>query len=282
MYKLRLTLLNKEVMRALLTMAGDNLLAIALVPGLLAFAAAALALERAALWLLRREQAADAAADKKGGLGDDAAAAAARQAARERRARRHEAVVTPLVVANVAATLLLPCYAVFRLQAHPFPALLLTVGALVLQMKVCVVGGRQRAGGLATTPFARLDTKQCQATLTPTTHPTSTNKHSNTQKKQLMSFHHNCWHLRALRRKYGAGARAFGERGGADAAGGPPAPWAALAYPENLTVGNMLFFLAVPTLVAQVNYPLLPRRRPALVLRWAALFLALGSLELLL
>jgi hypothetical protein len=55
-YRLRLSLLNREVLRALLHMAGDNRTVILAVPGLLAFALAALAVERLALALLRREQ----------------------------------------------------------------------------------------------------------------------------------------------------------------------------------------------------------------------------------
>ena len=55
-YRLRLTLLNREVARALLTMAGDNRLCILAVPGLLVFAAASLAIERVALALLQREE----------------------------------------------------------------------------------------------------------------------------------------------------------------------------------------------------------------------------------
>jgi hypothetical protein len=67
-----------------------------------------------------------------------------------------------------------------------------------------------------------------------------------------MSYHHHNWHLRTIRRRRGPGARAPGERGGG---GGDEveAPWCALAYPENLTVNNMLFFLAVPTLTYQVR-----------------------------
>jgi hypothetical protein len=55
-YRLRLSLLNREVLRALLNMAGDNRTVIFAVPGLLAFALAALAIEWLALGLLRREQ----------------------------------------------------------------------------------------------------------------------------------------------------------------------------------------------------------------------------------
>jgi hypothetical protein len=34
---------------------------------------------------------------------------------------------------------------------------------------------------------------------------------------------------------------------------GTSAEWAVLRYPENLTVANMLYYLAVPTLTYQVN-----------------------------
>jgi len=56
MYRLRLTLLNEEVIRALIHMAGDNLSCIVAVPGLLLYAAAGLGIEWLALALLRREQ----------------------------------------------------------------------------------------------------------------------------------------------------------------------------------------------------------------------------------
>ncbi|GBF87398.1 diacylglycerol O-acyltransferase-like protein [Raphidocelis subcapitata] len=221
-YRLRLTLLNREVARALLTMAGDNRLCILAVPGLLAFAAASLAIECAALALLRREDWLDTAEAKRG------VGAEARRARRARRAASHEAAIVPLAVANCVAVLLLPCYTVFHLRAHPFPALLLTLGALVMQMK-------------------------------------------------LMSYHHHHLHLRSVRRAHGPDARAYGERGGAD----EPA-WAVRAYPENLTAGDMLFFLAVPTLVYQVNYPRLPRVRRRLLLRWFVMLFSLASVELLL
>ncbi len=56
MYRLRLTLLNREVLAALVHMAGDNLICISMIPGLVVFAAAGLAVEWLALALLRREQ----------------------------------------------------------------------------------------------------------------------------------------------------------------------------------------------------------------------------------
>jgi hypothetical protein len=68
-----------------------------------------------------------------------------------------------------------------------------------------------------------------------------------------MSYHHHNWHIRALRRAGGPCDRAYGERGCED----QPA-WAVAAYPENLTAKDMLFFLAVPTLVYQVGGGALP------------------------
>lgn len=55
-YRLRLSLLNRAAVRALVTMAGANRLCLLALPGLLAFAAAGLAVEWLALALLRREQ----------------------------------------------------------------------------------------------------------------------------------------------------------------------------------------------------------------------------------
>ncbi|KIZ06773.1 diacylglycerol acyltransferase [Monoraphidium neglectum] len=241
-YRLRLTLLNKSVWLAIVNTAGDNAACLLAVPGLLVFAAASLGVEWLALALLRREQREDSALGKKldditttpSAADDDASPFVDDQsgrAMRRLRAHRHELVVVPLAVANCVLSLLLPCMLVFRLEAHPFPALLLTLSALVIQMK-------------------------------------------------LMSYHHHNWHLRTIRRRRGPGARAPGERGGG---GGDEveAPWCALAYPENLTVNNMLFFLAVPTLTYQVNYPLLPNRRPRMLLRWVLMLLALASLQLL-
>jgi diacylglycerol O-acyltransferase-1 len=64
---------------------------------------------------------------------------------------------------------------------------------------------------------------------------------------KLVSYAHCNSDLRAARR---LGQLRSGERGS------PEAPsWALLQYPENLTAGNMLFFLAVPTLVYQVGSP---------------------------
>ncbi|KAI8471776.1 MAG: MBOAT, membrane-bound O-acyltransferase family-domain-containing protein [Monoraphidium minutum] len=266
-YRLRLTLLNAGVWSALVHVAGDNAACLAAVPGLLAFAAAGLAIEWLALALLRREQRDDSLRKKRDGdpasprstassdgyAGGTAAGHGPAHAGawppggepesrspfeesqlrrlRKAAARRHEGVVVPLAAANCALSLLLPCFTVFRLEAHPFPALLLTLGALVMQMK-------------------------------------------------LMSFHHHCWHLRVIRRRRGPGARAPGERGGGGGDDVDPS-WAVAAYPENLTPGNLAFFLAVPTLTYQVNYPLLPQRRPRLLLRWLLMLVALVSLELL-
>lgn len=42
-----------------------------------------------------------------------------------------------------------------------------------------------------------------------------------------------------------------GERGNPNSA----AEWALLRYPENLTLGNLAYFIAAPTLTYQVNYP---------------------------
>ncbi|GFR48230.1 hypothetical protein Agub_g10091, partial [Astrephomene gubernaculifera] len=69
---------------------------------------------------------------------------------------------------------------------------------------------------------------------------------------KLVSYHHCCADLRQARR---AGELRPGERGSADTPAGG-AEWGPLArYPENLTARNMLYFLAVPTLTYQVNYP---------------------------
>ena len=54
-YRLRLTLLNREVWAALWNIAGDNRACLLAVPGLLGFALAALAIEWLAVALLRRE-----------------------------------------------------------------------------------------------------------------------------------------------------------------------------------------------------------------------------------
>nr|QOY44183.1 DGAT1 [Haematococcus lacustris]WNL52999.1 DGTT1 [synthetic construct] len=65
---------------------------------------------------------------------------------------------------------------------------------------------------------------------------------------KLVSFHHCCADLRQARRQ---GEVRPGERGSP----GSPAEWALLAYPENLTLSHLAYFLAAPTLSYQVNYP---------------------------
>ncbi|KAG2493012.1 hypothetical protein HYH03_008675 [Edaphochlamys debaryana] len=68
---------------------------------------------------------------------------------------------------------------------------------------------------------------------------------------KMVSYHHCCFDLREARR---CGEIRPGERGCPDT---PAADWGPLAkYPENLTLKNLLYFLALPTLVYQVNYPL--------------------------
>ena len=62
---------------------------------------------------------------------------------------------------------------------------------------------------------------------------------------KLVSYAHCNADLRAARRLKQLRS---GERGSMEAPS-----WAKLQYPENLTVGNMLVFLAVPTLVYQVG-----------------------------
>ncbi|GIM06446.1 hypothetical protein Vretimale_10762, partial [Volvox reticuliferus] len=67
---------------------------------------------------------------------------------------------------------------------------------------------------------------------------------------KLVSYHHCCFDLRAARR---GGEIRPGERGCPDT---PAEDWGQLAkYPENLTVRNLMYFLAVPTLTYQVNFP---------------------------
>ncbi|GLI60498.1 hypothetical protein VaNZ11_002660, partial [Volvox africanus] len=67
---------------------------------------------------------------------------------------------------------------------------------------------------------------------------------------KLVSYHHCCFDLRAARR---CGEIRPGERGCPDT---PAEDWGQLAkYPENLTLRNLLYFLAVPTLTYQVNFP---------------------------
>lgn len=68
---------------------------------------------------------------------------------------------------------------------------------------------------------------------------------------KLVSYHHCCFDLRMARR---CGEIRPGERGSGDT---PAQDWGPLArYPENLTLGNLMYFLALPTLTYQVNYPL--------------------------
>eukprot|EP00798_Chlamydomonas_sp_ICE-L_P001934 gene1934-33344_t len=89
---------------------------------------------------------------------------------------------------------------------------------------------------------------------------------------KLISFHHCCWDLRAARRggvviglskPTKPGALMPGERGSP----GTPDEWALLAYPYNLTVSNVAYFVAAPTLVYQVNYPRSPTIRKKWILR---------------
>ncbi|GIL55503.1 hypothetical protein Vafri_11070 [Volvox africanus] len=67
---------------------------------------------------------------------------------------------------------------------------------------------------------------------------------------KLVSYHHCCFDLRTARR---CGEIRPGERGCPDT---PAEDWGQLAkYPENLTLRNLMYFLAVPTLTYQVNFP---------------------------
>ncbi|KAG2424572.1 hypothetical protein HXX76_014452 [Chlamydomonas incerta] len=67
---------------------------------------------------------------------------------------------------------------------------------------------------------------------------------------KLVSYHHCCFDLRAARR---SGEVRPGERGCPDT---PATEWGPLErYPENLTFRNLMYFLAVPTLSYQVNFP---------------------------
>ncbi|KAG2448405.1 hypothetical protein HYH02_006297 [Chlamydomonas schloesseri] len=67
---------------------------------------------------------------------------------------------------------------------------------------------------------------------------------------KLVSYHHCCFDLRAARR---SGEVRPGERGCPDT---PATEWGPLErYPENLTFKNLMYFLAVPTLSYQVNFP---------------------------
>ncbi|KAF8065886.1 DGAT1C [Scenedesmus sp. PABB004] len=77
---------------------------------------------------------------------------------------------------------------------------------------------------------------------------------------KLVSYAH-CHH--DLRVAHRANLLRPGERGAPES---DPA-WATLRFPENLTVPNMLYFLAVPTLVYQVNFPTTPRIRKRWLLR---------------
>jgi diacylglycerol O-acyltransferase-1 len=63
---------------------------------------------------------------------------------------------------------------------------------------------------------------------------------------KLVSYAHCHWDLRQARR---AGELRVGERG--HPLSDPS--WALLQYPENLGAGNLLFYLAVPSLVYQVR-----------------------------
>lgn len=53
-----------------------------------------------------------------------------------------------------------------------------------------------------------------------------------------------------------------------------------VAYPQNLTVGNVAYFLAAPTLVYELNYPRTARVRPFVVVRNAGMFLVILALQM--
>ncbi|KAI8469478.1 MAG: MBOAT, membrane-bound O-acyltransferase family-domain-containing protein [Monoraphidium minutum] len=77
---------------------------------------------------------------------------------------------------------------------------------------------------------------------------------------KLVSYAHCHADLRAAHRQ---NQLRPGERAAPDA----DPSWAVLQFPENLTVGNMLWFLAAPTLVYQVNFPRSPRIRKRWLMR---------------
>jgi diacylglycerol O-acyltransferase-1 len=87
---------------------------------------------------------------------------------------------------------------------------------------------------------------------------------------KLVSYAHVNWALRRAR----AAPRprpSPGERG----SGVEPAHAEhLLAYPENLSLGNLAYFLVAPTLCYQLSYPRTPRVRPRWVLRRVALLCA--------
>lgn len=79
---------------------------------------------------------------------------------------------------------------------------------------------------------------------------------------KLVSYAHTNWDLRNARRfdQVRPGERGSGQ--GLEGCGDAP-----LQYPENLTLANLCYFVLVPTLCYQVNYPRNTRFRPRWLLR---------------
>nr|QID75817.1 diacylglycerol cyltransferase [Dunaliella salina] len=99
---------------------------------------------------------------------------------------------------------------------------------------------------------------------------------------KLVSYHHCCADLRAARRN---GQVRPGEEGfsGDSSLTNQKSSQRLLRYPENVTVSNLIYFLALPTLCYQINYPRSPTiRKRWLARRVAELVLMLTLLSLLL
>jgi diacylglycerol O-acyltransferase-1 len=243
-------------LRAALTPAGNTPLLLCW-PALALFSLQALGIERLAAASLRRQQAVSRAARihpcfhpppehlqtrvpkpphaaDMFSCGVQAAEADARDAPHSRsrrraalRARAAEHLALLLNLANITASLAVPCWVIHATAAEPLPSFALTFAATVVWMK-------------------------------------------------LVSYAHVNWALRRAHRS-SRWRPCPGERGSGVE---PQQAEHLLVYPENLTPGNLAYFLAAPTLSYQLSYPRTPRVRPRWVLRRLAFLCAALGLQL--